>query len=327
LRGPNLFHVTGYIVLSAMAIPTPDQTYLPGLPRYLSFVDESGHSHDPKRNCLCLAGLIAKEDAWRAFDAEWRAACQNEGLTEPFHMMYFAARKREFKGWTEERRRRLLGNLITVIWKAQAIPIGSVAMVRGPDALSERSQKHYRDAHFIAFQPLTYHIAVAANMMDPREQGLGPVTMVYAHHPEHSNGLASTRKLWDAMRENNRIVASVMQSYVSETPKDCTPLQAADLWAYELGHHFERIRPEGRPPRWAFQQFVKMGLNYSFTHNFLTYHGASGVNGIGQMARVQHWQEISLYRPGFISRIPPGASGILGEIARGQHLRSGPPAR
>jgi len=146
--------------------------------------------------------------------------------------------------------------------------------------------------------------------------------MVYADHPEHSNGLANTRKLWEAMREHNQLVALVMQSHVSESPKDCTPLQAADLWAYELGHHFERIRPEGKPPRWAFRQFVEMGLNYSFTHNFITYHGASGVNGIGRMACVQHWQEISLYQPGLIPRIPPGAAGLVAELARAKQLQS-----
>jgi hypothetical protein len=40
-----------------MGIPSPGQSYLPGLPKYLSFVDEFGHSADPNRNCLCLAGL------------------------------------------------------------------------------------------------------------------------------------------------------------------------------------------------------------------------------------------------------------------------------
>lgn len=305
-----------------MPIPSPDQSYFPGLPKYLSFVDESGHSLDPTRKSLCLAGLIAPANAWSGFDVEWRGYCQDEGLTEPFHMMHFAARKRQFQGWPEERRRRLLGRLVGAIGRAQAIPIGSVVMLRGPDALSEATQKHYRDSHFIAFQSLTYHLAVAANMMDPIGPGPGPVTMVYAHHPEHSHGLASTRKLWEAMREHNRIVALMMQSYVSETPGDCAPLQAADLWAYELGHHFERIRPEGKPPRWAFQEFVKMGLDYDFTHNFITYHGASGVNGIGRMACVQHWQEVSLYRPGFISRVPPGAAGLLQELASIRELQS-----
>ena len=310
-----------------MPIPTADSAYFPGLPRYLSFVDESGHSRDPRRNTLALAGLLATEDAWKLFDQEWRAACEDEGLTEPFHMMYFSARKREYKGWSEERRRKLLGKLIAAIRNAHAIPIGSVVMLRGPDALSERVQNHYRDSHFIAFQPLTCHLAVAANMMDPTQgPGPGPVTMVYAHHPEHSNGLSNTGSLWDALREHNRIVSLFMQAYVSETPADCTPLQAADLWAYELGHHFERIRPEGRRPRWAFQEFVKMGLDYSFTHNFITYHGASGVNGIGRMACVQHWKEASLYRPGFISRVPAGAAGLMRELEALKQFQSRPPA-
>jgi hypothetical protein len=87
-----------------MAIPIPDRSYFPSLPKYLSFVDESGHSRDPKRNCLCLAGLLALEDVWKTFDTEWRTVCADEGLTEPFHMMHFSARKREFKGWTEEQR-------------------------------------------------------------------------------------------------------------------------------------------------------------------------------------------------------------------------------
>ncbi|HKW33317.1 MAG TPA: hypothetical protein VJN92_09960 [Candidatus Acidoferrum sp.] len=199
-------------------------------------------------------------------------------------------------------------------------------MLRGPDALSEAVQRRYRDSHFIAFQPLTYHIAVAANMMDPMGQGPGPVTMVYAHHPEHSHGLSNTRNLWDALREHNRMVAMMMQSYVCETRRECTPLQAADLWAYELGHHFERIRPQGKPPRWAFKEFVKMGLNYDFTHNFISYHGASGVNGIGQMACVQHWQEVSLYWPGFIYRVTEGGVELLREMARLKQFQTKPSA-
>jgi hypothetical protein len=287
-----------------MGIPSPDRSYFPGLPRYLSFVDESGRSADPKRNCLCLAGLIATEDAWRAFDADWRTACEDRGLTEPFHMMHLSARKGQFKGWPEERRQELLGDLVGAIRKAQAIPIGSVVTLRGADSLSERVQRHYRDAHFIAFQSLTYNIAVAANMMDPFGEGPGPVTMVYAHHPEHSNGLASTGKLWHALRENNRIVALFMHSYVSDTPRDCTPLQAADLWAYELGHHFERIRPLAKEPRWPFRQFVALGLNYKFTHDFVSYYDKHGLSGLGKMSRVQRLGEINLYKPGFVGLHP-----------------------
>src|SRR6185437_13825312 len=62
--------------------------------------------------------------------------------------------------------------------------------------------------------------------------------------------------------------------------------RAADLWAYELRHHFQVIRPAGKAARWPFQQFVKLGLNYDFVHDFITYHDENGPTGLGQMSRV-----------------------------------------
>ncbi|SRR5713101_3403434 len=66
------------------------------LPRYVSYVDEAGHAKDPNRSYLCMAGLLATEAAWKVFDPEWRCACDAEGLTEPFHMMDFAAFKAQW---------------------------------------------------------------------------------------------------------------------------------------------------------------------------------------------------------------------------------------
>ena len=260
------------------------------LPRYVSYVDEAGHSKDPNRSYLCMAGLLATETAWKAFDPEWRTACEDEGLMEPFHMMDFAAYKGQFKGWNDDRRKRLLGKLIAAIRNAKAIPIGSVVSVKDFNSFDPRLKAKLRDPHFMAFQPLTYNIAVAAGMEMPP----GRVTMMYAHHPEHSVGLANTEDLWHFVRRYNPIIAWFMESYVCGEPKDHSPLQAADLWAYELGHHFEVIRPAKKTHRWPFQQFVQMGLNYSFTHDFVTYHDATGLNGIGLMSRVQRWKEISL---------------------------------
>ncbi len=240
-----------------------------------------------------MAGLLATETAWKAFDAEWRSACDDESLTEPFHMKDFAASKGQFKGWTEEKRRRLLGKLIASIRDARAVPIGSVVSVKDFRGFQPRLRAKLRDPHFMAFQPLTYNIAVAAGMEMPP----GRVTMMYAHHPEHSVGLANTEALWKSLRKHNPIIAWFMESYVSGEPTEHSPLQAADLWAYELGHHFQVIRPARKTPRWPFQQFVEMGLNYGFTHDFITYQDRTGLNGLGLMSRVQRWKEISLYAP------------------------------
>jgi hypothetical protein len=272
----------------------------------MSFVDEAGHAKDPNQSYLCLAGLLATEVAWKKFDDEWRAACGTEGLKEPFHMMDLAARKKQFKGWSEEKRQHLLGELFSVIGRAGAIPIGSVVCFRGFNALPPEVSRGFKDPHFLAFQTLSYQIAVAAGIAwQP-----GPATMVFAHHPEHSDGLANTAQLWEAEREHNPIVRLFMESYVCGQQADYPGLQAADLWAYELRQHFEIIRPSERKPRWPFMQFVRFGLNYDFTHDFISYHDENGLSGLGRMSRVQRLGEIDLYRTGFVGLAPSDAKKL-----------------
>jgi hypothetical protein len=295
---------------------TPDPSYLPGLTKYVSFVDEAGHAKDPNQSYLCLAGLLATEPAWKKFDAEWRTACGTEGLKEPFHMKDLAARKKQFNGWSEQKRQHLLGELLSVIGRAGAIPIGSVICFRGFNALPPEVSKGFKDPHFLAFQTLSYQIAVAAGMaLQP-----GRATMVFAHHPEHSDGLANTAQLWAAVREHNPIVRLFMESYVCGQQADYPGLQAADVWAYELRHHFEVIRPAARQPRWPFMQFVRSGLNYRFTHDFISYHDENGLSGLGRMSRVQRLGEIDLYKPGFVGLAPTDARKLdlaLRELAAG----------
>ena len=123
--------------------------------------------------------------------------------------------------------------------------------------------------------------------------------MTYAHHPEHSDGPGGVKHLWEAMRKNSpEFVSAFMGEYATDAPRDDPRLQAADLWAYQLGHHFEVVRPAGREPEYAFKHFVRMGLNYSYyDHDFITYAGASGFSGIGPQPRTHAGTELSLYKP------------------------------
>ena len=98
------------------------------------------------------------------------------------------------------------------------------------------------------------------------------------------------------------MVSAFMESYQLDTPQKCVRLQAADLWAYELGHHFDVIRLAKKKPRWPFQQFVEMGLNYELAHDFIIYRDKNGKHGLGLMSRVQQWHEIALYEPGYVDR-------------------------
>jgi hypothetical protein len=258
-----------------------------------------------------LGGLLAKHSALDKFDTDWRSVCAAAGLREPFHMKDLAARKGEFSDWQEDKRRHILGELIAAIRSAEAIPIGSVVSLNGFNLLPPDIRRGFKDPHFLAFQTLAYQIAVAASM----QWETGPVTMVFAHHPEHSDGIGNTEQLWDSVRRHNPIVALFMESYVCGEPKDYPGLQAADLWAYELRHHFEVIRPSSRQPRWPFAQFVKLGLNYEFTHDFISYHDENGLSGAGQMSRVQRLGEIDLYQPRFIG-LPPADARKLDAALR-----------
>lgn len=311
----------------AMRSIKTDQSHLAGLTKYVSFVDEAGHAMDERQRFLCLAGLLATEAAWSEFEIEWQGVCAAAGLREPFHMMDFAAQRREFAEWPEERRRELLRRLIAAIVRAKAIPVGSVVSLDDYRDLSPQEEARLKDPHFVAFQTLTYQLAAAA--YDSR----GPVTMVYAHHPEHSGGRGNTRQLWEAFRKGNPIVSPFMEGYECKPQAGQPGLQAADLWAYELRHHFDVIRSAGRNPRWAFEQFVKLGLNYNFMHDFITCHDKYGVSGLGQMSRATGRREIDLYRPGFVGLPPTEASdrvlalhryaaGVLGrgDIQRGEAL-------
>lgn len=264
---------------------------VPSLPRFVSYADEAGHSKDPKRTYLCLAGLVAKEESWKAFDPEWRTACAEEHVALPFHMKHFTALRGQFQGWSEEQRKRLLGKLVAAIRRAGAVPVGSVVSVKDYNAFSSSRKAKLKDPYFMAFQPLTWNLVVAASLEMPP----GPVLMVFARHPEHSQGRGNSEQLWDAFRRGNPIVAPFMESYETMEPKDCTPLQAADLWAYELGHHFEVIRPACMEPRWPFKQFVEMGLKDQFTHDFITLYDTGGVNGLGRYSQVTRGTQLNLY--------------------------------
>jgi len=172
-------------------------------------------------------------------------------------MMHFAARKRAFKGWTEDQRRNLLAKLVGAIKRANAIPIGSVVMLRGR---GRASRKRPEDLPRLALSGLPRSDL-------PHRGGRkydGP-TWVWTWTGD--DGLCASPRALSRLVQYGKPLGSVAEIQRDgchddavlrfRGSNDCTPLQAADLWAYELGHHFERIRPDERPARWAFREFVR----------------------------------------------------------------------
>src|SRR5260370_13743015 len=164
-------------------------------------------------------------------------------------MKEFAHSQGQFKDWKgqEPRRKALLHALIAGIAHARPTPVGTIVSVEDFRGLSERQQSSLKDPYYVAFQRCTRGAASEAYDLDPPEQ----VAMVYSYNQEFGAikatgpysvdeaGLAE--KLWRTMKKHTDF-GQWMGSYASKTPSEVIPLQAADLFAYELAKEFQNLR-------------------------------------------------------------------------------------
>ena len=222
----------------------------------ISYADETGHSKDPNKEVVGIGALLASSEKWAIFDTEWKRVLRENGATEPFHMMEFSAFKGQFSlsAWDEPKRRKLLGELMSVIEMADAVPIGAVVFIKDFNSLSEAQQQQLVDPYFVAFQFVTYNLGMAAGLLNFPPI---PAKMIYARQREYSG---RARELWRVFKAANPLVGLSMGSYEEGEPLHHAPLQAADLWAYELGRHFQYVLPQGKPWRWAMKRLVYLGM-------------------------------------------------------------------
>jgi hypothetical protein len=222
-----------------------------------SYTDETGHPDDPTLEYVGMAGFVAPFGAWEIFEAAWDDLLRNAGLAEPFHMKDFAHSQGQFKPWKgkEELRRAFIGRAVSIIVETRGTPVGAVVSMSSFRTLTEEQQSHFLDPYYLALQNCTRGAAIQAVFEPPEEK----VAMVYSYNSEYgTNNGGRAEQLWHAIRQGwdhgNR-----MGSYASSTPAILSPLQAADLLAYELSHEFEnRVKRPNDAMRWPLRQIMGM---------------------------------------------------------------------
>jgi hypothetical protein len=91
------------------------------------------------------------------------------------------------------------------------------------------------------------------------------VSMVYAKLRKFTG---PAKELWNTMKAVN-MIGRWMSSYTAADPADCPPLQAADIWAYSLGHTGERgSRVEAQT---ALRFLVGLAMKATCGHHWFTY--------------------------------------------------------
>lgn len=236
----------------------------------VAYMDETGHSDDPRCHFAGMAGFVGPEKLWTALAEYWQSAMAYFKLTEPFHMKDFAHSQGQFTGWKgdEAKRKSLLNALVTGLVAIKPTPVGTVVSIEDFRGLSKEQQAAFKDPYYIAFQRCTRGASLEAMDLEPET-----VSMVYSYNHEFGatkaqevysvdqSGLAE--QLWHTMK-NSTDFGKWMGSYASSTPGENVQLQASDLFAYELSKEFEilRVNPQ-REMRWPLKQILGL-IKYPF---------------------------------------------------------------
>jgi hypothetical protein len=213
----------------------------------IGFLDESGHSSATE--FFALAAFVAKDADWATFDRLWRDALRDSGA--PYlHMREFAHRVGVFRGWTEDQRRALLARCVNAVNSIPAVAVGAAMSMGDFDALSCKERSLLRDPFFCCFQEVVRGVTLNACLAPAG----GCIRTVFSRQDEFG---ASARQLWDVMAETLD-VRDHMGSLEFENMREVPALQAADLLAYELRHHYHlrKVKPMSAP-RWAFREIVR----------------------------------------------------------------------
>lgn len=195
-----------------------------------AYLDASGSVVDPKCQLFTVAGYVATEKQWDAFEKQWQDALNDAGVSH-LHMKHFAHSRGDFLDWKgdEERRARFLERLIGIIRSLQLRHF-SVSL----------NMDHYRkmDTRYKLTESVGAYSMIVATAMGKIEAW---------HRRYHGDdSLLFFLEKGDAHQETLRTLAARVgledgpqpifvhkRSKENGSDKYCLPIQASDLLAYE----------------------------------------------------------------------------------------------
>jgi Protein of unknown function (DUF3800) len=243
-----------------------------------SYCDEYGHSKDPNKHFMGIAGLLAWSDDWIELSRQWRELQRKECIPNPFHMVDFVHRKKDFRDWRREsidERKRILGMILDLLRPLNVIPVSAAVSLRDFYGLTEEQQEKLQSPYHIAFQEVTFNLASAAanralQTAQRAEEFFGnQISMTYAKLKKVTG---PAEELWNAIKEHNPGAGHWMGSYTVGEPIDFPPLQTADIWAYTIGHMQEKQKTAKEEAQIAFRFFLNATFrNQSLGNKYFTF--------------------------------------------------------
>jgi len=239
-----------------------------------AYLDETGHSQDPNKKYVGLAGMVATADRWEVFEREWRQALEDFEIPDSFfHMMDFAQSKKGtvYEKWKDDeaKRRQVLDRLMGII-RNTGTPFGAVVNLEAYRATSPEFQAAMIDPYYICLQDCVHGAAVQTLYEAPEER----IRVVFADQPEYSSKIRPLYAVLKDTKEMREHDLRLSEHPSIEDPREVIPLQAADVIAYEVGQYFEKfVHRADIKPRWGFLEIARMGFNGGAGMLFVKYIG------------------------------------------------------
>lgn len=192
------------------------------MPDYAIYLDDSGHPSD--KPYVVVAGFLASEDQWIAFETRWKAALGKYRLGEAFHMTDFEASKRTDRG-------AVLEHLTSVIIENTRSSFSCIVDM----AAYKKINDIYALEEAIGTPYALVTRGVARNINIWKKAYLQPgdrVSMFVEHGAKHFGDME------EAFRRDGLQVPQRM-------PKTNLRVQPGDMLAWEM-FHYDAIRPARR---------------------------------------------------------------------------------
>lgn len=210
--------------------------------------DDSGL--DERSGSLWLAGYVARMEYWFEFSRSWNQALARHRV-RALHTTDLVNSRGAFAGWTPDDQRSLLDDLISVINSSNLVGIGAGIVKADYQRLVVDSgflkgvgltEAWWKHPYLLVFQHLVVEVIVGMRHLPASER----INFIF----EEQNSYAfRCRRVFSSMSNFRVWPRGDRLGSVDFSPKACsTPLQAADLLAYELRRKLDRHLTEPAAP-------------------------------------------------------------------------------
>jgi hypothetical protein len=203
----------------------PASTWIAIMTEYAAYFDDSGHPDD--QEAVVVAGFIASERDWLLFEREWQEILDKDGI-ELFHMADFEKNK----VWPQYKKDAILRRLVNAIKIRTVKSISQCVLMDAYRKINER----YAFEESVGAPYALAGRTVAKSLNDWKKDFAEPGDKLLVFFED---GTKHKGEFMDAMQRDG------LPCPVFLKKPEATPLQAADLLAWEMFNAFKTrdIRP------------------------------------------------------------------------------------